>query len=74
MIDFYWLVTSWQLVLSNLKELWHKIYPNFSSADLPTLTVWGAILQSYGFASKSHGEPENLEIAKKFHKVWRNIE
>ena len=39
--------------------------------DLPTLsltkrlTVWDAISRSHGFAPKSHGEPENLEIAKK---------
>ena len=38
-------------------------------ADLLTLTVWDAMSRSHGFASKSHGEPENLEIAKKFRKV-----
>ena len=35
-------------------------------ADLPTLTVWGINSRSHDLASKSHGESENLEIAKQF--------
>ena len=43
--------------------------PSNSHSLTVRLTVWDAISRSYSFASKSHGEPENLEIAKKFHKV-----
>ena len=39
-----------------------RLVPRFP--DLPTLTVWDTISQSHGIASKSHGGPENLEIAK----------
>ena len=39
-------------------------FDNF--ADLPTLTVWGINSRSHDLASKSHGESENLEIAKQF--------
>ena len=43
--------------------------PSNSHGLTVRLTVWDAISPSHGFASKSHGEPENLEIAKKFRKV-----
>ena len=43
--------------------------PSNSHGLTVRLTVWDAISRSYGFASKSYGEPENLEIDKKFHKV-----
>ena len=52
----------------------HKLRPSNSHGLTMRLTVWDAILRSHGFASKSRGEPENLEIARKFLKVWRNIE
>ena len=41
-------------------------------SDLPThgftvrLKVWGLNSRSYDLASKSHGESENLQIAKQF--------
>ena len=47
---------------------------NYHGLTVRLLAVWDAISWSHGFTSKSHGEPENLEIAKKFCKVWRNIE
>ena len=39
--------------------------PSNSHGLTVRLMVWDAISRSYGFASKSHGEPENLEIAMK---------
>ena len=51
---------------SNAPPLLHS--KGLYKSDLPTLTVWDAISRSHGFASKSHGEPENLEIARKFRK------
>ena len=46
-----------------------------ANTDLPTLTVWPWDSR-FGMPSHglSHGEPENLKIAKTFRKVWREIE
>ena len=38
--------------------------PSNSHGLTVRLTVWDAISRSHSFASKSHGGPENLEIAK----------
>ena len=43
--------------------------PSNSRGLTVRLTVWDVISQSHGFASKSHGEPESLDIAKIFSKV-----
>lgn len=50
--------------------------PSDSHGLTVRLTIWDANSRSHahGFASKSHGESENLEIAKQFRKVWRDVE
>ena len=42
------------------------IRPANSHGFTVRLTVWGINSRSHDLASKSHGESENLEIAKQF--------
>jgi len=45
---------------------WTVVRPANSHGFTVRLTVWGINSRSHDLASESHGESENLEIAKQF--------
>jgi len=51
---------------NRIREIFYKSRPANSHGFTVSLTVWGINSRSHDLASKSHGESENLKIAKQF--------